>query len=506
MFKRILILLAYILLLTSCHESYNSIYEDIEEKDPNVESPEEVDVRKVKILPTLSDPLYSISAGMTDGEIWGEGNASARYAAKDADAPHGPYGPWEEDKEHWLGTRFHTFGLLTSNMVGGQADYPAAKNGDKRAGVLWNVPLRIVDQQGHTNFYDENGKATDYLYNTEEALYRYKFFLLGMDGQDAEFSTDGKNRILSHVKLDGRRDIVHSYAYHTDKQYENAVNELPNDQTTMAFLTGGPEFMYNRLSGNRGIHPIFPLNHLMSRFDIYVRGANGVDSDDYDFLKVLVTGVSLVAHDEVNIVVADDAWERDSYIEDFNTNKLLQPLGQPKPCKMDIISNEFRNTNLTQIYRSDIDFDLLAQEAEEASLTTGRPVLPETYHWVSSLERIQMCKSMLMPPLPTENGQFMIKFDYRYLFTRQDEETRKYHLGMLPDDNSFGNFCQDYTEYVLVPNVDVDGNPVIYRGGKRYSIFITVYGWSFIKIDVIQALKWENGGTITPESRKEINK
>lgn len=498
MLKRIFILLAHILLLTSCHESYNSIYEEIEEKDPNVVSPEDVDVRKVNILPTLSDPLYGINAGVSSGESWEDGNTEARLSARTKGELYGPYGSWEEDKEHWLSTRFHTFGLMTSNMVGGRADYPAAKNGDKRAGVLWNAPLRIVDQHGHITFLDENGKSIDHLYNTEEALYRYKFFLLGMDGQETNFTTDGRNRVLSRVQLDGKRDVMHSFAYHTDKQYETAVGELPNDQTTMAFLTGGREYMYNRLSGNRGIHPIFPLNHLMARFDIYVKGANGTGSMDYEFFKVLVSDVQLMAYNDVNIVVADDAWEREAYTDAFKAGKLLEPVGEAQPCQMDIIPNEFRNTTTSELYRGDIDFDLLAREAEEVSQRIGQSVLPEKYHWVSSLDRTQLCKSMLMPPLPTEDGQFIIKFNYRYMFTHQDPDTRIYHLGLDPDRTDAINYWEDNEEDVLVPNVDVEGKPVVYQGGKKYSIIITVYGLSLIKVDVIQALKWNDGGNITP--------
>ena len=53
MFRRLLFLMITALLLVSCHESFNSIYEDVVERDPNVVPPEEVDMKKVNILPTL---------------------------------------------------------------------------------------------------------------------------------------------------------------------------------------------------------------------------------------------------------------------------------------------------------------------------------------------------------------------------------------------------------------------------------------------------------------------
>lgn len=84
------------------------------------------------------------------------------------------------------------------------------------------------------------------------------------------------------------------------------------------------------------------------------------------------------------------------------------------------------------------------------------------------------------------------------MFTHQDPDTRIYHLGLDPDRTDAINYWEDNEEDVLVPNVDVEGKPVVYQGGKKYSIIITVYGLSLIKVDVIQALKWNDGGNITP--------
>ena len=290
MFRRLLFLMITALLLVSCHESFNSIYEDVVERDPNVVPPEEVDMKKVNILPTLSDPLY-----MIDGtRNW-----------------VGPFGNFDADKTHWLNTRFCTYGLLTGNRIGGEADYNAAMAGDKHYGVLWDQRMGISDQQGHTIFYDEADKPVICRYNPDDKLYRYKFFLLGTDGLEHESRVEGKNKLIARMDVDGTNDIMHSFAYHTDQQYREEVAQLPNDETTKVFTEGGNEYMYNRLSGNRGLHPIFNVNHLMSRFDIYVKGGNPKNSNACDFLKIFVTDVSIEAAKTIDVTVADDKWERD---------------------------------------------------------------------------------------------------------------------------------------------------------------------------------------------------
>ena len=90
MFIRLLLLMITAVLMASCHESFNSIYEDVVEPDPNVVPPEVVDLRNVNILPTLSDPLYQID----ETRSW-----------------VGPFGNFDADKSHWLNTRFCTYGL-----------------------------------------------------------------------------------------------------------------------------------------------------------------------------------------------------------------------------------------------------------------------------------------------------------------------------------------------------------------------------------------------------------
>lgn len=477
MFKRLVILFLGTLLVASCHESFNTIYEDVVENDPNVFPSEEVDTRKVNILPTLSDPLYFIN------------NETTR----------GPYGTYEEDRDHWLSSRFQCFGLRTGNIMGGGADYKAAMEGNKDCAVLWNQSLGLHDQHGHTYFYDEDGKMVDCKYNVTDNLHRYKFFLLGMDGKEVDFQVEDGNRLFTRVQLDGSNDILHSFAYHTDEQYADAVEQLPASDASKIFLEGGQDFLYNRLSGYLGMHPIFNMNHLMSRFDIYVKGAIADETPRCDFLKMIITDVSIKAYNNVDIIVADDSWERDTYIKQFNDNALVRPVGEPAMCTMPLRPNEMRNTEFTETYWSELNFDTLAAEAEQLSQTLGVPVIPDGSHWMSTSKLDTLTQTVMMPPLPTENGQFAISFKYRYLFTHIDPDTKKHHLGINPQVDMPGGIWEDLEAIVHIPTVDTGGYPVVYRGGKRYSLIITVYGKSKIRVDVIQAMQWQDGGDIEVE-------
>lgn len=486
MFRRLLFLMITALLLVSCHESFNSIYEDVVERDPNVVPPEEVDMKKVNILPTLSDPLYMIDATRS----W-----------------VGPFGNFDADKTHWLNTRFCTYGLLTGNRIGGEADYSAAMAGDKHYGVLWDQRMGISDQQGHTIFYDEADKPVICRYNPDDKLYRYKFFLLGTDGLEHESRVEGKNKLIARMDVDGTNDIMHSFAYHTDQQYREEVAQLPNDETTKVFTEGGNEYMYNRLSGNRGLHPIFNVNHLMSRFDIYVKGGNPKNSNACDFLKIFVTDVSIEAAKTIDVTVADDKWERDEYITQFKENKLFNIVGQPSWFDLQIVDNEMKNTEFTLSNRADMDFDYLATEVEEYSRIFGEDIIPENSHWVSDTNRDSLCKTILLPPYPTgikdpastssnPERQFVLNFRYRYLNMHYDQNSGRYHLGEKSGDVSKASIWEDFSVTIYIPNEDENGEKVQYIGGRKYSVVITVYGKSSILVDVLRPTMWENGGDI----------
>ncbi len=472
--------------MISCSESYNSIYEDVEEPDPNVVPPGGVDMTKVNILPTFSDPLYSIQ-GTRDTRV--------------------PFENWQEgeEKDHWLKTRFQVFGLRTSSKIGGGANYAAAASGNKQYGVLWNQPMGVINQQGSAQFYDQEGHPIVCRYNPDEKLFRYKFFMLGTDGlESVNLRVENDNRIIAKMTLDGEHDVMQSFAYHTDDQFAREIAQLPSDETTKVFLDGGDNaanniHMYNRLSGNRGVHPIFNAKHLLSRFDIYVKGGDPDNVKTRDFLKILVKSISIRAAKDVEVVVADDRWERDSYLEQFSSNALIKALSYA-PYGLELIANEMRNTKFTQENARGMDFDFLKQDCEKWTEYYGlqsNPIIPEGSHWVGTDERDSLCKSILLPPLPPEGGFFVIDMKYRYLYTHMEDG--KLHLGpdvVVPGVTPVRVLYEDY-DRVEIPILD-DGATVAYEGGKKYSVIITVYGQSVISVDIADLGNWV-------ESDEDIN-
>ena len=257
--------------------------------------------------------------------------------------------------------------------------------------------------------------------------------------------------------------------------------------------------MYNRLSGYLGMHPIFNVNHLLSRFDVYVKGAVTEDTPRGDFLKIIITDVELKAYNNVDIVVADDSWERESYIQQFEESKIIRPVGEPNYCPMPLYVTQFGRNDHTDSYMQGYDFEKLALEADQLSQEIGEPVIPEGSHWVCTSKRDTLTHTMMMPPLPTEDGQYAICFKYRYLFTHQDPDTKEHHLGINANRNSPGTIWEECENTILIPRIDSSGAPVVYKGGKRYSLIITVYGKSVIRVEVIQATMWEDGGDIDIE-------
>lgn len=487
MIRRLLILSVGMCLFASCNESFNSIYEEIEEQDPNVVPPEIVDGNKVNILPTLSDPLFSID--MT--RAW-----------------TGPFGDFNEDKSHWFHTRFNIFGLLTKNDFGGSANYLAAQqeaeqrmpHESRTYGLLWNDTIGLSDQQGHTIFYERNeedGHESPIIrkYKADGPLNRYKFFLLGTDGLKSDFRVES-DKVLARLELDGSNDIMHSFAYHSDEEYSKAVLQLPSDETTKMFVDGGQNHLYNRLSGNRGVHPIFNVNHLMGRFDIRVKGGNPDLDNSCDFLKVFVTDVEIEAAKTIDVVVADDKWERDGYIAQFKNNQLFNPIGEPQMYPLTVVANELGNTPFTQSNRGDMDFDFLKAEADALAEKIGEDVIPKNSHWVDSSERDSLCKTVLLPPYPTQEGHFILRFKYRYVFMHYDAEDGKYHIGQSKNSINKSSLWEEFTETIEIPNIDNEGKKVEYGGGKRFTIVITVYGKSVVMVDVLQPTMWEDGGDV----------
>lgn len=492
MLKKAIIAIIGALLITSCSQSYDVLYEEVAEWDRNVISPEEFDIHKVLILPTFTDHLYSIQQ---------PADPSATRASDG-----GYYGPWQDDEDHWLNTRFHTFGLLTRNDVGGSADYTLAQQqqGSGTAACLWDVPMGLTDQQGHTVFYstfdpaDPESVPVSHYHNDDDKFYRYKFFLLGTDNRPVTFDRVSRDKISCTMTLDGETDLIHGFAYHSDKQYDDAISQLPDEPLSTTLRQGGINHLYNRLAGNRGLQPIYNANHLLCRFDIYVKGAFIGDEMTFNFLDVFIDSVKIKTHDKIDITVADDTWERDTYISAAQSGQLIQKAGDAVRFPATIIPRPMQNNDFTAEHASKIghnDFTLLADEARTYA-DRGIDVMPESSHWVGDNKPHLLCRKLLLPPILPDGENFALDIKSRCIFTTKGADGHM-HLGRGPEvDNKPLDLWMNYDQTVVLPFVDKDGNPITYKAGSVYNIILSVYGKSKITLEVSIGMSWEDGGDI----------
>lgn len=488
MLRKTIIAIIGALLLTSCSQSYDLLYEEVAEWDRNVVSPEEFDIHKVLILPTLSDPLYSIQK------------------PADPSATRGAYGTWQTDEDHWVNTRFHTFGLLTHNDVGGSADYTLARQqgGSGSAACLWDAPMGIIDQQGHTAFYntfdpaDPQSAPVNHYHNDDDKLYRYKFFLLGTDNRPVQFDRVSRDKIGCTMTLDGETDLIHGFAYHSDQQYDDAIKQLPDETLSHTLREGGINHLYNRLAGNRGLQPIYNANHLLCRFDIYVKGAFFGDEMTFNFLDVFIDSVKIKTHDKIDITVADDSWERDTYISAAQAGRLIQTVGNAVRFPATIIPRPMQNNEFTQEYADRIghnDFTHLADEAQDYA-SKGLIVIPESSHWVGDNKPQLLCRKLLLPPVLPDGENFVLDIKSRCIFTTKGADGKMY-LGSGPDaDNKPIDLWMNYDQTVVLPRVAKDGKPITYKAGSVYNVILSVYGKSKITLEVTIGMQWEDGGDI----------
>ena len=481
-----------------CSSAYNEYYEEVKVPDTNVTNGEDGETFTDEIIPTLSDPHYEIRA--TKGA--------------------GPFEPYSQDAEHWLNAPFHTFALMTENSRNGQGSVNYAATDDTHR-LLWDVPYFMENAQGGGHFhesYDRESNAVPRYYN-EHKDYRYKFFIVHAD-DNVRWST-GLNattkRVTYKVSLDGRQDLMHAFAYHTKEQYNAAVAQLPADRTTALFLSGNKpegsavenEYIYSGMSGNRGIHPIFNMNHLLTRLRIRVQGVAMEDEVENGYFFNLIDGVTIKAPGEATLVVADDDWERDEYKRAVAAGELLEADETTMKDYESMVENRPMSETGTEY---GVNFVMLDEEYRNAK-PSGTAIYDETvaYHHVKSTESEYLSEDIMVPPMES----YKLVWKGRYLFTSRDESgkvrlgrEKRFHLTPVyndegeivdwetPSDALESDYYRAVSSDHTIDMKDDNGNPVKFEPGKTYTINLFVYGNSEIGLQIVPEVKWEEGGDI----------
>lgn len=340
--RHILLFMFLAMQLAGCHESYPALYmEEMADDGINAENGE---TSRVPIVPSLSDPQY---------EIYTRG--------------HGPFNSFDQDMEHWTNADFHTYALLTGNRFSaaaadGQVNYAAT---DENHRLLWDQTMRLKDGGGGVAFFDASGEVSRY-YSTQHQDWRYNFFTFYADDCVLEpaVADASANTVTVGLTIDGKQDVMHATAYHTDEDFMEALRKLQEmdgygDGTQSAddkpLIEYGNELLYSTMSGHRAVQPIFRLNHLLTQLQFFIRGAKApnastaaIGSTDANapadelvtvegYQQLVVRNVSVRVPTQGRLTVAKDEWADPArYEQDLQDWKLLQFDAQTKNLEPDM--------------------------------------------------------------------------------------------------------------------------------------------------------------------------
>lgn len=389
----------------------------------------------------------------------------------------GPFEKWSEDSTRWLNADFYTYAFETGNSFGGEANY------DGISDVMTHQRMRIQNADGELKFLDYNGRPEEKYYSKWRSR-RYKFFTYYTDDAILGEITASKTKITQPVTINGKQDLMHGFAYHTDEELALLVNSMPDNDETKLFTNGdgGRDYLYSGVAGNRGIHPQFHLKHLLTRFNVEVQGVIGDSEKRYSFLQVLIDSVSIEAPAHGTITIANDLWnDEQTYVSEFENRNILTWGKETQSYGLDIISQPMANSS----YLPNVDFESLRQQVEELGIPTTK-----TYHQVSSMDAKPLCDPIL---LPSVDSLLILTLGYRHVYYDQDE----YGNWILNKEKTReSEFRQPYR---LV--LDKAHRP--YRPGETYSIKIRIYGPEQISVDVLSGEHWSNGGNVNLDTDKD---
>lgn len=362
----------------------------------------------------------------------------------------GPFEKWSDTPTLWQNADFYTFALQTKNHLGGSVNY-------RESDVMYNQLMHILNANGDVAFIDNYGQE-EYRYYSNWRSRRYKFFTYFTDDANIGTITPSDNKITVKVNaIDGHQDLMHGFAYHTDAELQQLVDNMSEGQQKDIFTNGngGRDFLYSGMSGNRDIHPRFHLNHLLCRFDVSVQGMVGTN-DKYGFLRVLVDTVAINAPVTATLTVADDSWDDETtYKAAVDNQEILVWDNGAKDYYLNILQQNMTNGG----YESGVDYSAL-----ETHLATNGLLPNHAFHQVSSTDAQPLCESAL---LPVTTDSIDITLSYLYIFAHYDAATTSW----IVNDDEIRDRGRWPTHIRL-------GLPEGHRftPGHKYSILLKIYG------------------------------
>lgn len=438
MMRKILAYGLLALLIVGCEESYPALYMEKKASDPYVPV-QNGENGRVPIILTMADPEYEIlTRGMGAFEDYD-------------DSP--------EEAERWLNADFRVFSYLTGNLISARdpkatINYEARPNGaDSLYCMLFNQRIRLQDKDGKIKFYDKDEEQQELLevtkyYNMQRQDWKYNFFTFYADDAcdpDAPNAyTAKKDQVSIGVRLDGSQDVMHAVAYHTEEQLEEAIEDL-DDVESKPLHEYKNELVYSTMAAHRGIQPIFNANHLLTRIDFYIRGAEnpsavGVRPDGYRQIvvrKVSVVGVPFNG----TLTVAKDSWkDAETYKNEIASGQVLTFDGQTQDYVV-----KMKQKPVTDEYPWLVDDPLYQERPYEEG--------DAQYH-ITSTSIDTLGAPILLPP----SSGFKVKLEVDFVNTKADDSRLDDKIRSMEDH---------------VYNIVYEDG---FKAGHAYKVIISVYG------------------------------
>lgn len=424
------------LLLTACSESFPGLYAPTTPDNEYNSGEVTEDWSFVPILPSLSDVNYEVLTSRGTGV----------------------FEDWDTDKEHWKKADFHTFAFLTRNVFGGEANY--TQHGNPSYCLLDDVVMNIENDNFDLGYKDKVMRR----YPQDRQNYKYRFYMYyADDAADPAALRYETRRVTVPVELDGTQDVMHSFAYHTAEEFDAVLRRLPSGNDESRIISQyGQELFYSTISGHRGINPIFHMKHLLSRIDVMIKGEKSSDGSD-SYRKIIVKSIRIATPTQGTLVVADDNWTEESYLQAVKNRQVLQ---MP-------VSDADMDTVDCHLVDKPHDYPLVEQFGG--------------FH-VSSTTPEKVAEPLLLPPL--DSYTLVIRF----LFLDINSST-----GLLQSQPK--EFVATYDNIRLAGSAGANG----FEPGKSYTFRIYVYGMQDIQLKVVDLPVWEEGGSIEIGSDEDNN-
>ena len=463
-------------------ESYPSI------ADPNANDvdeviPSESEADLSPIIPTLNSPQFSFVT------------RSASYGGT------GPFESWEEDREHWLGADFHVFAYQTSNTYGGQVDMTTTNDGQNGMEgafsnslcLLHDRIMRVSDPvQGSVIFVEEDidsngykrGIISDQLqtfyYRISDNTKKYNFFTCYLDDAiqkvNGGFFKQYRDSITCRIRINGRQDIMHSFAYHKREDFERQVEELSDllSKDQMNVLTAPDSYnqmLYSTVTGHRGINPIFRIKHLLSKFTVNVLGRMNTSGDTSsnpasDFHNIIISEIRFQVPGTGTLYIARDDWSRPVTSDDESGAEYERQVAAGDLISWDSTPND--------IYASLLNMRRYVDGAEDPVYQVLPSNRPDSLFHVLTTIPVPSTKPILLPPVDS----FYISL-------------KGYYLNYLNGQNGkVLNPETPYIEYNFESKIKLTVSPYRFEPGKAYTINIYVYGLQHINIEALFGQPW----------------